>query len=327
MTQPLLVACDPQLPYIFLPSGTTEALVSLGKLPVYLDSKSKYYLWNTSSPLYPKLVTSPAYLGFVFSVTADSSSSTTVSNITIKVPFMLLNLTLEPSVSGLDTDVPYFPVQPMDSTDFTDAWIFGRAFLQAAFWGKNWNQNVSWLAQAPGPGQNYQGLGYLPRDIAPSQTSLSAQTGANLFNDSWAGYWTPLPIDASTSGSGGNGRSSAFGGGAIAGIVVGSIAGVVLVGLGAFFLMRKRRRTGQAQAPGAESSTSAPFAAHTDESGDKQPILRQGSELQGGDFEMSMHKPRELPTNEVPRPSELPADKTFQELPARRFSDYGRPKE
>lgn len=240
VTQPLTVAVDSQAPYIFLPYATTEALVSLAQLPIYLDTTSNYYLWNVSSPLYPKVVTSATWLGFVFSVTSGSSGASSVNNITIKVPFMLLNLTLEKSVSGLDYDVPYFPVQPMDDTqDYTASMVFGRAFLQAAFWGKNWNQNVSWLAQAPGPGPNRQGMGYSLQDLAPSETSLSPQTGANLFNDSWAGWWTPLPMNTAEPSTGGN--SEGLSGGAIAGIAIGGVALLALVALGALFIIRRRR--------------------------------------------------------------------------------------
>jgi hypothetical protein len=102
---PLTALLQPEVPYIFMPPVTVEAIAS--NLPVTLDSRSGYYLWNTQDPLYARIVSSPAYLGFVFS---SVSASGVTGNTTIKVPFSLLNLNLESSVSGYTSDVPYLPI-------------------------------------------------------------------------------------------------------------------------------------------------------------------------------------------------------------------------
>ena len=86
---------DPELPYIALPPPAIIAITD--KLPVHYDPISKFYLWDTTDPKYRAIVSSPAYLGFVFVDVASINSNTSV---TIKVPFKLLDLTLEPSVSG-----------------------------------------------------------------------------------------------------------------------------------------------------------------------------------------------------------------------------------
>ena len=143
----------PEYPYIFINQETIDAVANL--LPVTFSQSAGYYLWDTQDPKYKEITSSPAYLGFVFpSVSGDSA------NTTIKVPFKLLDLTLESSVTGLTSDVPYLPLMAAPLTgDNAQSTIFGRAFLQAAFMGTNWNTNTSWLAQAPGPGSSMEGIG------------------------------------------------------------------------------------------------------------------------------------------------------------------------
>ena len=169
------------LPYIFLPSSTMDALAT--ELPIYFDYSSQFYLWNADDPAYPNIVTSAAYVGFVFNDTAGA-------NATMKVPMTLLNLTLESSISGLPPHVPCFSFMNITETETgspsTELFI-GKAFLQATFWGSNWlndsNRNsVSWLAQAPGPGQASKGLGHEPTAISGWNTMLEINMGSNLTN-------------------------------------------------------------------------------------------------------------------------------------------------
>lgn len=234
-------------PYISLPQPTIDRIVE--KLPVYFDSSSKYYLWNTTNGSYEKVVTSASYLGFIFAPSGGQ-------NVTIKVPFMLLNLTLEASASGLATDVAYFPVQYMSTLDPTGSTIIflGRAFLQAAFWGVHWYGNnvsngVQWLAQAPGPGgKSKAGLGHEPHSIPLGPHTLDLYTGSNLFNVSWADTWTLLPLVASQKNSthGSHHKQQQqhhkIANGAIAGIVIGVVLFAALV-FGIFFISRRKKRS------------------------------------------------------------------------------------
>ena len=59
------------------------------------------------------------------------------ANVTIKVPFKLLDLTLETSASGLGSDVPYFPIIEVADPVLNPGYqlFLGRAFLQAAYIG------------------------------------------------------------------------------------------------------------------------------------------------------------------------------------------------
>lgn len=94
-------------PGIYLPRYLCEGIARY--LPVILDPSTGYYFWDTASPLYNVVVSSTGYLGFVF-------SDRNARNITIKVPFILLNLDLEPPLVPVLTKVgrvsPLLPPPP-----------------------------------------------------------------------------------------------------------------------------------------------------------------------------------------------------------------------
>ncbi|KAK3321386.1 hypothetical protein B0T19DRAFT_403931 [Cercophora scortea] len=174
-----LVIPSPEVPGIYLPLGTCEAAASY--LPVTWDKKIQYYLWDTKNPNYTRIVNSPAYLGFIL-------YDTKAKNITIKVPFKLLNLTLERPI--VDKPVPYFPCHPYNTTD--GYWALGRAFLQAAFLGVNYEQNLTFLAQAPGPDMDQSVI----VKVQPNTTTLTTNS-IDTFEKTWRSQWT-APESSST---------------------------------------------------------------------------------------------------------------------------------
>ena len=234
------VAMDPYIPFLNLPRSTCNAIAAT--LPVTYNASLDLNIWNTSSPAYKSIVTSPAYLSFTFPASAANNA-----NITIKVPFALLNLTLEPPLVA--EPLQYFPCQPPSPFDGT--YSLGRSFLQAAFIGANWDKNEWYLAQAPGP--NIQ-----------KQTDPVAMSGDNVVNGSgatwastWTQNWTPLAANGAAAASSTGSSvlpppsSGGLSGGAIAGIVVGALAGLALIfGAAIFFFLRQRRRR-QRQSSGA----------------------------------------------------------------------------
>jgi hypothetical protein len=277
--QTLSVLVSPTDPYIYLPQSTCDAIVA--DLPVEFQSALGLYFWNTSSPAYAKIVTSPAYLAFTFQL-----NSLNTANFTINVPFAMLNLTLDaPLVS---TPTPYFPCFPTNGT-----YGLGRAFLQAAFVGVNWGSGTgNWfLAQAPGP--NYQTNPSLT-NIDPKATTIAGSQSSWL--ESWKGHWTPLPTTggnvpggSDTSGSGGssgngNGNGSGSGDGSSSGLSSGAKAGIgVGVGVGGlallsalgFFFLRRRRQQQATQAEGeplqgTSQAGGGPVEAYTDKDANKQ---------------------------------------------------------
>lgn len=173
------VLMNPGAPYLYLPKSTCAAIAQ--HLPVTYNSDKALYFWKVSDPHYAKIVTSPTYLSFVFRGSRG--------NLTINVPFQLLNLTLEGPL--VTTSTPYFPCQPPQgpAVDNNGGYSLGRAFLQAAFIGVNWatSEESEWfLAQAPGPNTdpNPQSATY----TGPLPIGLGKE-----WADTWSGFWTSLP--------------------------------------------------------------------------------------------------------------------------------------
>lgn len=217
--------------YITLSDNNCDAIAA--HLPVEWRPDIEFYTWKTSSPRYQQLVSSPAYLGFVL---RDGTKNTT-----IKVPFPLLNHTLDAPIVNQPT--PYFPCRPGDRT------ILGRAFLQSATVAVDYVQNVSYVAQGPGPNVKGTFVWEFPLLGTPLQKDTSSS-----FVKSWSGYWTPLPLDfvAPVDGTPGSGSLSP---GAIAGIVIGVVAAVAIAGAAAFFIWR-RKRAAAVGTDGLESQSS-----------------------------------------------------------------------
>ncbi|KAF2222914.1 hypothetical protein BDZ85DRAFT_296165 [Elsinoe ampelina] len=181
---------------IYNPAGTRAKIASYS--PVSFGTNTQFYLWDTEDPAYERIVKSPGYLGFVF-----ASGGGSLSTVTIKVPFAPLNLTLSAPITPQTTQ--YFPCVPRSPTSDDasgDLYRLGRAFLQAAYIGANWNRAIGCLGQAPGPGNGGQGLGPGAKDIQDSDTILQGVANDDtLFARSWADHWTELPINGSKPGS------------------------------------------------------------------------------------------------------------------------------
>ncbi|KAF2154221.1 hypothetical protein K461DRAFT_320374 [Myriangium duriaei CBS 260.36] len=289
-------------PNLLLPKQTCDRLAQI--LPVIFDSKTGFYLWNDIDPAFKKIVTSPAYLGFVFPGAGQSAK-----DVTIKVPFALLNLTLTaPSISD---SKQYFPCQP-----YSDSYVLGRAFLQAAFLGSYWNKQ-NWIAQAPGPGASKQGLGLFPQDIESGQTTLE-YNDPPTFAQSWSEYWTPLPSTTTNSNTTppiGHDSDSSRGlnTGVKAGIGVGAAAAALLLTFLVGLLIRHR----QNRSPWLSKDRLViddKSNSQDNSSNAQPPVLTEMSELPLRDpVELPLRDPVELPLRD---PAELPlGDPT--EIPTR----------
>ena len=172
--QPTII--NPIVPYLFMSPKTCVAIAQ--HLPVSLNSDIGLYIWNTTDQQFQRVMSSSAYLAFVFRSSPDA-------NITIKVPFQLLNLTLESPI--VQYPQQYFPCRPFYSMDRTGNYYLGKAFLQAAMIGINWQTKAFFLAQAPGPEVPSPSI----QSIGPSDTSIGSLPIAN-FASSWSKSWTLL---------------------------------------------------------------------------------------------------------------------------------------
>lgn len=237
----LPVLIEATIPYLYLPASTCDAIAA--QLPVTFQPGYGLYFWNTADPQYERIVSSPSYLSFTFRL--DQSNS---QNMTINVPFRLLNLTLEAPL--VNTATQYFPCRSLTNGG---AYTLGRAFLQAAFVGVNWGTTESgvwFLAQAPGP--NTPSTGSIT-PIGFSDTNISSS--ANKWIDSWKDSWTVLDQggltnqtsnQTATSGPPGSTNTKAsFPVGAIVGIAIGCVAIIASSLLLTTLCIRRRRRRTQ----------------------------------------------------------------------------------
>lgn len=261
----LQVTVDATQPYLYLPPTTCAALAS--HLPVKFQPKYGVYFWNTKDPQYEKIITSPSYLGFTF---RESTSVST--NITIKVPFSLLNLTLTAPL--IQTPTPYFPC--FGGQDPTEKWSLGRAFMQAALIGVKWEDKTKqtpglwFLAQAPGPSTPKT---IAPTSITPEDTEIEGSD--TKWEDTWKGVWNVLEVvddgttksTSSTSGTKGTSTEEepipAEESTPVAAIAGGTAGGAVLILLIIVFFLVYRGRKGKqlaaAKSPTTTETGSMPF--------------------------------------------------------------------
>lgn len=239
----------PEAPYLDLPKSSCDAIAAW--LPVTYDAGLGLYTWNTDDPRYTQIVSSPSVLSFVF-----RKDQTNTQNITINVPFALLNLTLQAPL--VTSSIPYLPCNAQSSGRYS----LGRAFLQAAFVGANWNLNsntgVWWLAQAPGPNIGSQSSVATIHDQDASISSsvddwaaswkgilvpLTGQVGSTLTAPNVTTSSNTTTTNPSTTESSTANKSAGLSTGAKAGIGAGSaVLGISIISLCAFLYLRRHNR-------------------------------------------------------------------------------------
>ncbi|KAK7543981.1 uncharacterized protein J3D65DRAFT_670 [Phyllosticta citribraziliensis] len=187
LLNPVPITIDSSMPGLYLPASGCSALAS--NLPITLDSSTGYYLWNVDDPAYERLMTSPAYIAFTFPPAAGQSD-----NVTIKAALRLLCLTLDTPL--VESPTLYFPCT---SISHSNKAYLGRALLQAASIGKNFQTNVSWLAQAARPRHDRTGLGMMVKELSTSDADLaSSEASSDTWKKIWEGHLTPLPEPGAT---------------------------------------------------------------------------------------------------------------------------------
>lgn len=173
----LEIIVDPANPYIYLPRSSCDAIAA--ELPVTYQPDYGLYFWNTSDSHYDEITTSPSYLAFTF-----SKNSLNNEEIMIKVPFALLNLTLEAPL--VKTPTQYFPCMATNSTP-----VLGRAFLQATFVGVNWSEEKWFLAQAPGPDGSF-----IVNAMTIGNHDSTISGTSNSWEDTWKNTWSLIPTSS-----------------------------------------------------------------------------------------------------------------------------------
>ncbi|KAM0797550.1 aspartic peptidase domain-containing protein [Usnea florida] len=216
--QPAVI--NPIVPYMFMSPETCAAVAE--NLPLSFDSQVGLYMWNTSDSRYEKIIKSSAYLALVF----QNSES---GNLTIKVPFQLLNLTLEAPI--VNETQQYFPCRPFYASDGSGYYFLGKAFLQAAFIGMNWQLEKFFVAQAPGPGVGASNI----QPIGANDIPITTDPIEN-FASTWAKNWPVLSDTNDTNpGSGLASRTKT-------GIAVGAVVASFVVAGGILLCCSRKRK-------------------------------------------------------------------------------------
>ena len=196
------VVPEPALPYLYLPPAVCASLAV--HLPINFNSDLQLYTWDLGHPSLQTLLSSLSSLRFTF-----TNSSNTIT--TIIIPLALLNLTLTPPL--VKTPTPYFPCRPYTpklsggAAIGSGEYYLGRAFLQGAFIGQNWDTGSYFLAQAPGPSLPSSRVAI----IGPNDTAISATTDARAWEDTWKDVLSKDGIgQANTSSSSSSSQNSSF---------------------------------------------------------------------------------------------------------------------
>lgn len=293
----------PEAPYLNLSKSTCDAIAA--RLPVIYNPDLGPYTWNVADPSYLPLVSSPSVLSFIFR--KDQSNT---QNLTINIPFTLLNLTLEAPL--VTSSTPYFPCNAQSAGRYS----LGRAFLQAAFVGANWNANgnqaVWWLAQAPGPN-----IGSQSSVMSIQDEDVTVVPSNNDWAASWKGVWLPFVAGAAvvstwtvpsnvsdTSSSESRNASRGLSTAAKAGIGAGIICVVgFMISLFAFLCVRRRRIhakkdlavTPGTTTPGEDEIVSSHKSYST---GSEEPSELQSHEVKHG-YQVEMEGHRVQPIYEM----------------------------
>lgn len=313
------VFIETPLPYIYMPQSTCDAITQY--LPVTYQAKYGLYFWDTDDANYQRIVSSPSFLSFTFRLNSDINL-----NFTINVPLALLNLTLTAPI--IDTPTQYLPLRPAEGP--SGKYVLGRAFLQAAFIGVNWQTASNdgpgawFLAQAPGPNTQFQNQA---TTIQPSDGTIVGS--AISWKDTWKGVWTVLPETGNNSTGGDTATTTTSGSststpapkspvkkgissGAIAGIAIGGVALISGCLLWAFFLYRRSRAAGKSEPGSPERIIQNPLTDFGDGSMRKMDgygprELGTGHEPQRPvEISGTVYKPRELDAGYIPqRPVEM----------------------
>ncbi|KAH0348114.1 hypothetical protein KCU83_g6363, partial [Aureobasidium melanogenum] len=283
---PLQVLANPGVPYLHLPRATCDAIAKY--LPVTYDQNLGLYLWNTQSDArhYDEITQTFAYLTFTFNNDSE-----------INVPFSLLDLELDTPLTASKTR--YFPCRPFTPHE-GQPYHLGRAFLQAALLVQNWETNTTWLSQAPGPNMTIPST---PVIIEENDTTIAQMPYASDWLTTWNGT---LRESNWTQGQGSNSsdpsvpsESTSLSGGAIAGIVIGAVAGVAIICGAVFFLIRRRRsKNGYGDV--------ALISFDEDKNGHHEVPKYEHKEDASPTYEADSAHVNELPSNDADKIGELP---------------------
>ncbi|KAI2626234.1 aspartic peptidase domain-containing protein [Xylaria nigripes] len=241
------VGVDGCSPYLTLPKATCDAIAE--NLPVDYNDALGLYIWRQDDPKYSQIVSSASSMNFTFFAGSNTEE------VVISVPFRHLNLTLTAPL--VDNDQQYFPCYTGPSNSYT----LGRAFLQDAFVGANWDSSTWWLAQAPGPNIPESNIVNINSD------DTTIQASKNDWKASWDGFWQALTpeetVTTSPTETPSSGPALSVAASAGIGVAVGVVVVAALV-LGLFCVYRRRKGSSSTDDMGSSHALHQPQPPHPD---------------------------------------------------------------
>ncbi|CAI0651790.1 unnamed protein product [Colletotrichum noveboracense] len=300
----LTVLLDASFPYIYLPRRVCDAAAEY--LPVYYDDALGLYVWNNTGELAQigRIYGSPAYMSFTF-------SDILAENVTVKIPFRSLVLDVSPKRNGSRDDTKYWPCKPWKDPygDEDDPWPlvapwpfpFGRAFLQGAFTGYNYDRKKFYMGQAPGPDSGQ-------RVLLDDDADTISSNPADSFADTWRRLWKEIE---SSDDEGVSGSTSPGDAPTDRGTYPGVVAGIAGAIGGGWWHLRHRRRQEEGQnAAGNSGDEYHAIGGKPELDGDGIPIaeLHPDTAKRGPQVLAELHSPL--------RRDELEGESMVYEMPA-----------
>jgi len=230
---PIYAFIDSTVPQIWLPLEACLAFES--EFGLVYDNTTQLYLVNDT--LHQDLMNRNPNV--TFSLGQGLSGGGTVQ---ITLPYDAFDLTAQPPYQGLGNQSYYFPLQrAANDTQYT----LGRTFLQEAYFTVDWERQRFNVSQVSWDQDAQQHIVAIPPNEGESTyPGLSTQ-----------------PSESSS-------HSGGLGAGAIAGIVVGVIAALVILALIAFFLRRRSKKRAAQEAEdeklGSDDTPSRSEASRTE---------------------------------------------------------------
>ncbi|KAF2170245.1 hypothetical protein M409DRAFT_19847 [Zasmidium cellare ATCC 36951] len=210
LPNPIYAYIDATVPQIWLPLEACQVFEN--EFGLIYDNTTELYLVNNT--LHQALLDRDANVTFQF------GQGFTGANVQVTLPYAAFDLEVQPPYPNIVNTTKYFPLRrAMNATQYT----LGRTFLQEAYIAVDWESatfNVSQVLWQETQQQNL--IPIVP--ISEKGGSGSGYPGTNTAGDN----------DES---------SSSLSGGAIAGIAVGAVAGVVILALAALFFYRRKNQS------------------------------------------------------------------------------------
>jgi hypothetical protein len=256
---PIYASIDSTISQIWLPLDACQAF----EREFGLTWDSTYNLYLVNSSLHASLLARNAYVNFTIGTTAAGLQKTTIS-----LPYAAFDMTAQSPYQGLADRSSYFPLRRAANSS---QYALGRTFMQEAYITVDYERAKFNVSQCVWP----QNIGNATDIVAIAPAPSSENTG-------YAGASSGVNTSSTSKN---DKKATGLSGGAIGGIVAGSVIGVAaLIGLATWLVRRDRKKKTHStgEETGDESSPSRDSITHTTIGiGEKGTTVFPKAELEG----------------------------------------------